>query len=336
MKKLIALIFLACVSMASLAAQEMDINYYYLKSETLNITDANDDSADIDRSAVPVGLELNIDIPFNESAFQIGMNINIGMDFGSTYEMAAWEEQEDFFTASYFFSLGLLLRLNLGKHNSFSFRPGFQYTQVLGNGSFYFRGYDTDVDIKTDAKFLAFSLNLAYAFWFSNTVGLNVGLDWDKPFVGLYTITNRDDSTDTYSFDIKGDSSLRFFVGIAIYFGNRNFAHSSSNLFALSSSAKTNATTSDTAEETTDGAAASSGGITKAGTKLDFVKLRQGQRSRLYNAKINGAIAGPYTITTLAQMAKQGIVTQSTPVLPSGASGWVEAGAVSDLAVLFK
>lgn len=221
MRKLFLLLSVLLFVSAVLVAQEMDINYSYTTKESLCIQDADDASADILRRGVPVGMDINIDIPFNEAAFQYGMNIDAGLDFLGDYEMGEWGMQEDFFYGSYFVSLGALFRLNMGRHNSLAFRPGVQFTMGLGGGTMYVQGVEKDISIDTTAMYGSLSLNVGWTLWCSDSFGFTAGIDYDKPFVGMYTITNRQNSADKYMFDITGDSRFRVFVGLAFYLGNR-------------------------------------------------------------------------------------------------------------------
>jgi len=54
-----------------------------------------------------------------------------------------------------------------------------------------------------------------------------------------------------------------------------------------------------------------------------------------YNVAVNGQTTGPFNMDQLKQMVQSGQLTNKSMVWKNGMAGWVEAGTVQELAVLF-
>lgn len=365
MKKAAWALSLFILTAAELLAQGADLhlNYYYTNKETITVQDDNGGEGDLTRSAIPVGVDMNIDLPINADAVQFGLNIDVGIDFMGDCDYVWWGEQEDFFVGAYFISVGGLLKLNLAEHLSVAFRPGIQLSQQLGTGSLYLSGVDTGYDIETVATYLAFSLNAGATLWLSRDVGINVGIDYDKPFWGWCEFTNRKDSTDSFSWDIVGGSSMRYFVGLSIGLGQpaqtstrahaataRSSASAASSEPATASArkrtagqAQTQAGDAPAPNGTADKASANEAGATAADSagrvatgSINLKRLRPEVLKRTYNLKLNGVVSGPYSIATISLMAKTGLITWNTPVKSSVLDSWSKIGNVTEFEPLFK
>lgn len=70
--------------------------------------------------------------------------------------------------------------------------------------------------------------------------------------------------------------------------------------------------------------------------RIQLSSLSKEQQERLYNLQIDGQIAGPYTMATIALMARTGLIKKSTPVRSDRTNGWTKVGVLVDFSPLFK
>lgn len=239
-KKIFVLVSLVTIAVTSaMANTEIDLNYYI--TPIIQRGQAFEPSSK-NTTVVPsfVGLEGNFNWFFGKNAgiFDIGLNLDTGVHMITgkatiTATNATKFKPDNSYTGvGLFLSLGPVLRFTFTDMFSFSFTPGLQ----LG---FDIAGYKTTSNnIKIGDGFLdlslAVSINAAAKIWLLHKkdfrLGLNIGADVDFPFTGIYSnMPSVDNTVYLNPTNLAGNAkyavgmNLRFFIGVALQFGDRAY-----------------------------------------------------------------------------------------------------------------
>lgn len=231
-KSFLAICTVMALTSASIFANvETDINYY-VKPWNNFTTELNDVKTE---HSVPsmVGFENNWAFFFGnkKSILDVGLGIGYGIDIFSnpTYKISGQNAiTQQGIGLDYFFKIGPIFRLGLGRGISLSVTPG-----LVGNLNVLWPDLQSVIDnarnpSPSSTSELTFAANLAFfteaavKIWFFNSTsngfhfGLNAGAQVEWPIIGAYTTTGSGKwATIKDGFDVK------FFAGLCFNFGSR-------------------------------------------------------------------------------------------------------------------
>ena len=239
MKKIIAFLATTIIGSSAIFALsfELDVNYQFginssVKPSTVLDT-ATGDKVEIPKDArekysymTPFGLAVNGNIYFASfNIVDIGLNVGAGFDISNdltisddTSKISIRKDvikplKDAGFDASFigiggFGKIGLATRYNLHEKHSLYFAPAF----IIGGETFTRKVADTTG--KTKVIYYGLDLDLGYRLWFTDIVGLDLGLNIDAP-IGVSI-------SDDASPDIKMKgigAAFKLYAGVAFNFG---------------------------------------------------------------------------------------------------------------------
>lgn len=110
--------------------------------------------------------------------FNVGFDLSFGLWASFSQERGGYES-DDWVNIGEYLSIGPVFRYCIVNNNSILLTPGIQVNIDEGI-------YTGSVNWKSIALSAAFSLDIAYRWWFSDTSGLTLGFGMDFPFVGTF------------------------------------------------------------------------------------------------------------------------------------------------------
>ena len=207
------LLVAACMFIAGsfVFAKEINLNYY-MGEKSYNYRDSGY-NAKIAWDFIPLGISLDtLFASKTKNVFQPGFDLDFGFFFAGNPTISGYGQTlkaSGFLTMGQWISFSPSFGFNFG-NNEIRLIPGVQLNldEAFCNTN---EKNETILDF-----YISLSLKAAYNFWFTESFGLNAGVDFDIPLYGAISDTvrtSRGSRTDGY--DIGGGCDFRLFFGLS-------------------------------------------------------------------------------------------------------------------------